>query len=39
MAEVLLETTMGNIKIELFEDMPITTGNFRKLGEKGSMME
>jgi peptidylprolyl isomerase len=35
MAEVLLETTMGNIKIELFEDMPITTGNFRKLVEKG----
>ena len=29
---VLLETSMGNIKIELFEDtMPITTGNFKKL--------
>ena len=29
---VLLETSMGNIKIELFEDtMPITAGNFKKL--------
>lgn len=29
---VLLETTSGNIKIELFEDtMPVTAGNFRKL--------
>ncbi len=29
---VLLETTTGNIKIELFDDtMPITTGNFKKL--------
>ncbi len=29
---VLLETTLGNIKIELFEDtMPITASNFKKL--------
>jgi peptidylprolyl isomerase len=29
---VLLETSMGNIKIELFEDtMPVTAGNFKKL--------
>lgn len=29
---VLLETSMGNVKIELFEDtMPITAGNFKKL--------
>ena len=29
---VNLETTMGNIKIELFEDsMPVTAGNFKKL--------
>lgn len=32
---VLLETTLGNIKIELFEDtMPITAGNFKKLVEQ-----
>ena len=35
MVKILMETTMGNIKIELFEDMPITTGNFKKLVEKG----
>lgn len=32
---VLLETTMGDIKIELYDDMPITTGNFKKLVEQG----
>ena len=36
MATVLLQTTMGDVKIELFEStMPITAGNFRKLVEKG----
>ncbi|MCL4307529.1 MAG: peptidylprolyl isomerase [Candidatus Thermoplasmatota archaeon] len=35
MTSVLLETTMGNVKIELFDDMPVTAGNFRKLVEKG----
>ena len=36
MTTVLLETTMGDVKIELLDDtMPITTGNFRKLVEKG----
>ena len=31
-SKVLLETSIGNIKIELFEDtMPITSGNFKKL--------
>ena len=35
MKSVLLETTMGNVKIELFDDMPVTAGNFRKLVEKG----
>jgi len=29
--KVLLETNMGNITIELYSDMPITTGNFEKL--------
>ena len=36
MSQVLLQTTMGDVRIELFDDaMPITTGNFRKLVEKG----
>ena len=35
MTTVLLETTMGDVKIELLDGMPITTGNFRKLVEKG----
>ena len=35
MTTVLLETTMGDVRIELFEEtMPITAGNFRKLVEK-----
>ena len=33
--QVLLETTMGNIKLELYSDMPITAGNFQDLVEKG----
>jgi len=33
--KVLLETTMGNITLELNTDMPITTGNFVKLVNKG----
>ena len=32
---VLLRTTMGDIKIELYDDMPITTGNFKNLVEQG----
>jgi len=36
MTTVRLETTMGDVTIELFEDtMPLTAGNFRKLVEKG----
>ncbi len=35
MTTVVLQTTMGDVRIELFDDMmPITTGNFRKLVEK-----
>jgi len=30
-ARVLLRTNMGDITIELYDDMPITTGNFKKL--------
>jgi len=33
--KVVLHTTMGDITIELFEDMPITAGNFAKLVEQG----
>ncbi len=32
---VLLETNYGDVKIELYEDMPITTGNFKKLVNEG----
>ena len=32
----LLETSLGNIKVELFTDkMPITAGNFVKLAKSG----
>jgi peptidylprolyl isomerase len=33
--KVLLNTSMGGITLELYDDMPITTGNLRKLVEKG----
>jgi cyclophilin family peptidyl-prolyl cis-trans isomerase len=33
--KVLLNTSMGDITLELFDNMPITAGNFRKLVEKG----
>jgi peptidylprolyl isomerase len=32
---VLLETTMGNITIQLYDDMPTTAGNFKSLVESG----
>lgn len=32
---VLLKTTKGDIKIKLYDDMPITTGNFEKLVKEG----
>ncbi len=32
---VVLETNYGNIEIELYNDMPITAGNFKKLVEEG----
>lgn len=32
---VVLHTTLGDMTIELFEDMPITAGNFAKLLDKG----
>ncbi|MGA2308463.1 MAG: peptidylprolyl isomerase [Candidatus Bathyarchaeia archaeon] len=33
--KVLIETNMGNITILLFDDMPITTGNFKNLVRTG----
>ena len=35
MATVKLETTMGDIVIKLYDDMPITAGNFEKLVKEG----
>lgn len=35
MVRVKLETTEGDIVINLYSDMPITTGNFQKLVEQG----
>lgn len=32
---IALETTEGTIVLELYEEMPITTGNFKSLVEKG----
>ena len=34
--KVLLHTTMGDITIELRNDMPITAGNFKNLVQKGT---
>ena len=33
--KVLLETTKGNITLELYDYMPITTGNFKALVKSG----
>ena len=33
--KVQLKTNMGDITLQLYEDMPITAGNFQKLVEKG----
>lgn len=33
--KVLLSTNMGDVTIQLYDDMPLTAGNFRKLAEKG----
>jgi len=34
-SKVLLKTSMGDITIQLYDDMPITTGNFKSLVDKG----
>ncbi len=36
MTKIKLETNKGNIIIQLYDDMPITTGNFKSLVEKGT---
>ncbi|MHC1687600.1 MAG: peptidylprolyl isomerase [Methanothrix sp.] len=33
--KVLLKTSMGDVTFQLYEDMPVTAGNFKKLVEKG----
>ncbi|MDD4163113.1 MAG: peptidylprolyl isomerase [Methanothrix sp.] len=33
--KVLLKTNMGDITLQLYDDMPITTENFEKLAKKG----
>jgi len=33
--KVVLKTSMGDITIELYDDMPITTGNFKNLVSRG----
>jgi len=35
LGKVLLKTNMGDITIKLYDDMPITAGNFKKLVEDG----
>jgi len=35
MTKVTLETNKGNIVIRLYDDMPITAGNFEKLAKEG----
>lgn len=35
MAAVTLHTNVGDIKIKMYDDMPITTGNFIKLANEG----
>jgi len=34
-SKVLLVTSMGNITVELYDDMPVTTGNFKNLTSWG----
>ena len=33
--KVMLKTSMGDVTFQLYEDMPVTAGNFKKLVEKG----
>ena len=33
--KVMLKTSMGDVTLQLYEDMPVTAGNFKKLVEKG----
>ena len=35
MTTVIMHTSMGDIKIQMHDDMPITTGNFIKLAKEG----
>src|SRR4030042_4924447 len=35
-AKILLHTSMGDVTLQLRNDMPITTGNFKKLVQQGT---
>lgn len=35
MTTVILHTNVGDIKVKMYDDMPITTGNFIKLAKEG----
>ena len=35
MTTVILHTNVGDIKLKMYDDMPITTGNFIKLAKEG----
>jgi peptidylprolyl isomerase len=34
--KILLRTSMGNVTIQLYDDMPITSGNFKNLTQHGT---
>ena len=35
MVNVILHTNVGDIKLKMYDDMPITAGNFIELSKKG----
>ncbi|MDO5861754.1 MAG: peptidylprolyl isomerase [Thermoplasmata archaeon] len=35
MTKVILHTTMGDVALQMYDDMPITAGNFIKLAKQG----
>ena len=37
MLKIKLETNKGDIDIELYDEMPVTAGNFKSLVEKGAV--
>ena len=35
MTTVILHTNVGDIKLDMYKDMPVTAGNFVKLAKEG----